>query len=363
MCVLLLLFLVATPAAPTVIRVDAQGGGDYQTVHEGVVAAAPHDTVLVFPGTYPAFHPGMNYSPYWGRIYITKPLVLISAAGSSQTLIVADEPMSNCVVIEELEPLGSMLIKGFTLSCGGSGGGIVFSSGTLGGEISDCVIQDCSGSSLRLFSFGSYTITNCSFVNSGDDGVQGNDADATLAQCSFVDNYEHVTGVRNVHGCTFVGGDWGIECLPGGSVAGNLVIGCGTGLTLRPGLGGSVSQNTVVACGRGVTSNDAGINMGFTCNLIAHNTTGVHRAQLLGRYTSNNVWGNDTDYFASSPGEDDFPDCDPLFCDYPGGDYTLDAASPCLQPEGECRIGAFGVGCGAAPAEDTTWGCLKSLFR
>jgi len=46
---------------------------------------------------------------------------------------------------------------------------------------------------------------------------------------------------------------------------------------------------------------------------------------------------------------------DPLFCDAPGGDYTLDAASPCLPANNDCHVqmGAFGWGCGTTAAEET----------
>jgi hypothetical protein len=60
---------------------------------------------------------------------------------------------------------------------------------------------------------------------------------------------------------------------------------------------------------------------------------------------------------------------DPLFCDLEGGDYTLNADSPCLSgqhPDGaDCGlIGAFGEGCGGStPILETTWGSLKNLYR
>jgi len=46
---------------------------------------------------------------------------------------------------------------------------------------------------------------------------------------------------------------------------------------------------------------------------------------------------------------------DPLFCDAAGGDYTLDAASPCLPANNDCHLqmGAFGWGCGTTAAEET----------
>ena len=57
---------------------------------------------------------------------------------------------------------------------------------------------------------------------------------------------------------------------------------------------------------------------------------------------------------------------DPLFCDYPGGDYTLCADSPCLagvtwpQP-----VGAHGQGCAAcgSAVEQASWGIIKSRYR
>jgi len=58
---------------------------------------------------------------------------------------------------------------------------------------------------------------------------------------------------------------------------------------------------------------------------------------------------------------------DPLFCDRQGGDYRLQAGSPCAPwspPNPECDlIGAYPVGCGATPTQDVTWGQLKNLFR
>lgn len=55
---------------------------------------------------------------------------------------------------------------------------------------------------------------------------------------------------------------------------------------------------------------------------------------------------------------------DPLFCDHPGGDYTLSCASPCAPENNpDCGlIGAWPVACGASPVERTTWGRLRQTF-
>jgi len=55
---------------------------------------------------------------------------------------------------------------------------------------------------------------------------------------------------------------------------------------------------------------------------------------------------------------------DPMFCDRPGGDLTIDAASPCAPANsGGCGlIGALDVGCDS-PVRSKTWGAIKSMYR
>ncbi|MBM3318277.1 MAG: hypothetical protein FJY75_10555, partial [Candidatus Eisenbacteria bacterium] len=54
---------------------------------------------------------------------------------------------------------------------------------------------------------------------------------------------------------------------------------------------------------------------------------------------------------------------DPLFCDPENLDLRLHSDSPCA-PGGECGLmGALPIGCGPTPAEATTWGRVKVLFR
>jgi hypothetical protein len=54
---------------------------------------------------------------------------------------------------------------------------------------------------------------------------------------------------------------------------------------------------------------------------------------------------------------------DPLFCDPGGDDFRLQEGSPCAPGE-ECGLmGAWPVGCGGTPVEETSWGAVKALFR
>ena len=56
---------------------------------------------------------------------------------------------------------------------------------------------------------------------------------------------------------------------------------------------------------------------------------------------------------------------DPLFCDAPANDLTLDAASPCAPGGNGCGvlIGALEVGCGTSAVEAMSWGVIKALYR
>ncbi|MBP6875294.1 MAG: hypothetical protein KBD56_04430 [Candidatus Eisenbacteria bacterium] len=56
---------------------------------------------------------------------------------------------------------------------------------------------------------------------------------------------------------------------------------------------------------------------------------------------------------------------DPLFCDWQDGDLHLEVDSPCAPEYNPAcgLIGALPVGCGSTPAQETTWGAMKALFR
>lgn len=57
---------------------------------------------------------------------------------------------------------------------------------------------------------------------------------------------------------------------------------------------------------------------------------------------------------------------DPLFCNLPGADLTVEDCSPCLGGNNSCGvdIGSRGPGCGCGEAtEPTTWGAVKARYR
>jgi hypothetical protein len=56
---------------------------------------------------------------------------------------------------------------------------------------------------------------------------------------------------------------------------------------------------------------------------------------------------------------------DPLFCDAPNGDFTVQANSPCLPGKsGSCaQIGVYGEGCGTVSIQGKSWGGVKAGYR
>jgi hypothetical protein len=105
-------------------------------------------------------------------------------------------------------------------------------------------------------------------------------------------------------------------------------------------------------------------------NIIALNSlgNGIH----LGDFDStvqldcNDVWSNAPANYAGIPDHTGWSgniSDDPLFCNLPARDFTIDETSPCAaanSPAGCGLIGALEVGCGVIAVEPATWGQIKA---
>ena len=77
-----------------------------------------------------------------------------------------------------------------------------------------------------------------------------------------------------------------------------------------------------------------------------------------------NAGGDWTGCIATQGGTNGNFSLDPLFCDAPNGDVTIDQVSPCLDAPGCGLVGALGEGCSSGTStEATSWGGVKMLFR
>lgn len=168
-------------------------------------------------------------------------------------------------------------------------------------------------------------ITECLFARNlggvGGGAFYGEDALITFTACTFAGNGSP------------------------GSAAGGLLAAVNSMITL---------ENTVIAHSADGAALDADGSSGFTLSCC----------DLYG-----NPGGDWTGSVADQLGQQGNFSADPLFCDAPAGDWTLQADSPCLpgnHPDGApCgQIGAFGEGCsGSTRTERTSWSVVKRLFR
>jgi hypothetical protein len=117
----------------------------------------------------------------------------------------------------------------------------------------------------------------------------------------------------------------------------------------------TLSVRVVVPVGDGVDRRRA-----FAKDVVR--TTGARALHCCNLY--GNAGGDWVGCIADQFGISNNMSADPLFCDRPGSDYTIDAGSPCAAAHsGGCGlIGALDVGCDS-PVEAVSWGAIKAMYR
>lgn len=326
--------------AQTAIRVPQ----DFATLAEALDFALDGDSVLVAPGTYTG--PGNRNLGCGG-----KAIAVLGLAGAEATILDCQGQGRAFTLLDGETP--ATLIGGLTIRNGHSsaaltppypsGGGIYVqdSSPTL----RDLIIEDCQsdaggGGLLLLNSSALVERVHCRGNEApGLEGIGGgafaSHGAPTFRDCLFTDNFAfryggglHITdGTIRVEGCTVVG-------------------------------------NTAGWSGGGISSyrSSSPPQLIITRSLIAYNhaTSGGalfnHALWPAPAYDCCLLWGNDSPRVwgtINDPvGTDGNIAVDPLLCDPGGGDFGLQAGSPCLPENNACgvRIGALGEGCGALRA-------------
>jgi predicted outer membrane repeat protein len=132
--ILALILCFATAASPATIRVDGSGGGDFQSIREGVEAAASGDTVLVAPGTYAG---DLNRD----ITFAGRSIVLTSELGAAQTVIDCQGLGRAFEFSGNESPLAT--IQGFTVKNGSAEelGGAFWMENSAP-SVQDCVFKD-----------------------------------------------------------------------------------------------------------------------------------------------------------------------------------------------------------------------------
>ena len=321
-----LLTSLATSATATVRHVPSE----YSTIQDGIDHCVDGDVVLIAPGTYRGQG---NRNLELRGLDIT-----VTSSGGAEATAIDCEYAGRGFFLHEGETRDAR-IEGLTIRRGHALTG--YFSGTGGGIL-------IAGSSPTL---SNLRILECEASLDGG-GISLAGFDGVMEDCVISGNYANSSG----GGLEFAFGEADIRrCIFSGNGA---PLAAGVSFT-------SIGPNRLVECT--ITANFAGYQAG---GIWSPNALVLDRCILWGNCTifgysellisSQGAVMNcclvDTDGI-SNPEYVQYNDCvftDPLFCGpqpcswLPGGDWTVDAASPCLAENSPCGelIGALGQGCG-----------------
>ncbi len=374
-----LLFLRGTAGATTRLVPE-----EYPTIQAGVDAAVHGDTILLAPGVYRGS--GNRDIELRG-----KDLVVTSSAGALETEIDCEQ-QGRGFFLHEHE---TVRIEQLTIRNGyarhfegeaGAGGGICCR--VTNPTISDCRILDCradsDGGGVYFFVLEGHLqrcVISGNFAGGSGGGISERYGVASIEDCVIVGN----TAMTGGGGVCFCG--TGSNTIQGCTVSGNFSQWSGGGIwTANPAY---LDRCIVWGNSSGSDPSELDVRQHADALCCAIDTTGVEENQLVA-YDPYCVY------------------TDPLFCAPSIGDFTLQAASPCLPEHSPCGllIGALEQGCtgpgptGACcfadgsclvqqesqcedqqgsyqgdgtvcepdpciptPAERTTWGRIKAQFR
>ncbi len=393
-CALMALTLTA-PAATYVIEPD--GTGDFPTIQAAIDASSDADIIELADGTF--IGAGNRDVDFLG-----KAVTLRSAGGDPEACVIdcdgSEVDPHRGFILQSDEGPGSV-IQGITIAHGWAdnyGGGGILCEGYASPTVTNCVFLD-NESAIGGAMYGGVdsTVTGCLFV--GNEGVRGGAMAraqyTTLTDCEFFGNkatYGGAIYIRSscsptVTGCLFTGnsathsgGALHIElhCSPLFShctLAGNSApIGGATEVSIE-------CSPTFANCTfwgnsctyTGVVASHELCTLHIENSIISFSQEGPavscfdSEVSLTCCDIYRNEGGDWVGYVADQYGVDGNISEDPLFCfdDHPDAPYTLRDGSPCAAGHNPAcgLIGAWDVGCGPAPAEETSWGSVKAMFR
>ncbi|MBD3335370.1 MAG: hypothetical protein GF355_07620 [Candidatus Eisenbacteria bacterium] len=312
------------------IRPD--GSGDAPTIAAGIDSASAMDTVLVECGTYLEHDLSMKTG-----------ITLRSETGSADCATIDADGLGRVIHGDHLD--STTTIQGLTLTGGlltgpsEGGAGIFLDSSQV--RIADCAITgnaangpgaDAGG----IFCFGSSPrISNCVISdNTAADNAGGifcrSSSSPLLEGCIIAGNTAAGFG-----GAIFAWGN-SLASITSSTLYGNAAP-YGAGIMVEE-FSGSTVENSIIAFQVSGSAVDCGFGeVTLSCSDVYGNAGGDWVGCIESQY-----------------GVDGNISADPLFCDPAGGDFTIDADSPCEPGHSGCGlIGALEVGCAVAGVSET----------
>lgn len=355
-CSGLILVLVAGMSQATVITVDPSGGGDYLTIGAAVSAAPPGASIVIMPGIYPEYvivDKSLDFSAYG------TPGSVIWDGENSHRILKVRTPI-------EVSITGIEFRNGYDGLEDGCGVAIHIDTGA------DVTIDQCrfidnhanhDGAVYAGLAGTTITISNSHFEgnyaqhNSPAVGVLL-DAVMVVEHCTFFDNTcPNLSGAVaswyadfTVHHCLFVGNS--------GGIASAIRVGHGTGHFYNNTFHDNDGSNVIHVS----TSEPVSIHH----NIITTNPSGNGLYLDAAHEHYCNLYYDIAGFPVSGGLGLGEIITDPLYCDYPTGDFHLCSLSPALEENNDCgNMGAFPMGCedcGPIANEDRAWGDVKKLY-
>jgi hypothetical protein len=332
----LLLVLVTSPAYPRTWYVKLDGTGDAPTIQAGIDSAVAGDDVLVAPGTYTWTNQGT--SPQLGMIRLKSGVWLHSEAGPEVTVLDCEdiETVIWCSGVDDLAT-----IEGFTITRGQRDG-----------------LPDAGGAGIHC-NAASPTIRGNIITDNAAETVWGGAGGGGI-YCSYSSAPLIEDNIISLNTSESYGG--GIACWNSSpTITGNFLLADSAstegGAIFIYSCDATISNNTIVASHSAVGAaiqieNDSATTI--QSNIITGSSRGAAlncEGSGVALIECNDLWDNAGGDGNCTLGGDNFS-ADPMFCDAPAGDYHLHEDSPCApgnSPAGCGQVGAFAVGCWAAP--------------
>ena len=284
-------------------------------IQDAVDAAAVGGTVIVSNGVYQTGG-RVVYNLLTNRVAITKPIVVQSVNGPSVTSIKGN-PTLDANAVRCAYVTNGATLTGFTLTNGSTlmiqsenydngvyrGGGVWGESASA--TVSNCIITQCLASDSGGGSSGG-TLFNCMFVsNNVSNGYGGGGESSTVYNSEFIGN------IASYGGAAYGGALY--NCL--------LVENSATG-------GGGGFNGSLINCT--CVSNTATWEGGGAVGCSLNNCILYYNTAL----SDSNYWVSGLNYCCTTPLPDSGPGNltnEPAFVDLAGGDFHLQAGSPCIN--------------------------------
>jgi predicted outer membrane repeat protein len=377
--VLVMLSIASTiPTHATIYVVNPQGTGNFPTIQAAIDAVSTGDTIDLLDGTYVG---DGNHDVD----FRAKAVTLRSQSGNPSSCIIdcqgsPDEAHRGFLFVSgegSTSVIEAVTVRNGVIPPGGDppngcGAAIlcldssptlrdctfIESSALLGGAMycansSSPQIADCTfignhaalGGAFFCSSSCQPTLSGCMFLENTATSDAGaldchDGSDATIVNCTFIANTAPMGGAIQcisssplVRGCTFYAN--------AGSLCGGVYSHTSSSPTLENVIVAFCPEGPAVLCSEGSSA-------WLSCCDLFGNAGGDWAGFIADQYgTSGNIA------------------LDPLFCDAPGNDLTLEAVSPCAPAYNPVcgLIGAWPVACGGTPTSPVTWGALKNVFR